>query len=348
MADPKSNQPLEPRKQVILRAVVVEYVAAAEPVSSDLITQRYALGVKSATIRNELASMLELGFLEQPHTSSGRIPTDKGYRYFVDNMIESESPSPEDRQLLKKLANEGDTLQDLLRETAKMLSRRTQLLSLGLSFQNSSVTVRTVLVSALGPQQAMMVMVLNNGHVENRMVECPPLLTLDDIGMVNEQLKSVLEGFRVSNLAKVKLPDSENPALNKLYLTLQAVIRSIGRDLNAAKVVVEGEQFMFGQPEFQNRADEVHDILEAIHDPELVFDAVVGAGDDIQTVSIGRENRDGRLQKVSIVRKSFTIGTREAGVIALIGPTRMKYPSSLAMVDHGAMALSHALTKYFG
>src|SRR5579872_5234277 len=164
---------LDPRKETILRAIIIEYVGTAEPIGSEALLQRYELGVRSATIRNEMAEMSDLGYLEQPHTSAGRIPSDMGYRYYVDRLLEDRRVGETARQQVKQIASEGDALQELLRDTARILSRITRLLTVATTIRDHQVTVRNAVISALGPQQALLVLVLSNGHVENRMLECP-------------------------------------------------------------------------------------------------------------------------------------------------------------------------------
>ena len=345
---PLSIEELQPRQRIILRAVIFEYVAAAEPVSSEQIVQKYELGVKSATIRNELSELLSMGLLEQPHTSAGRVPSDLGYRYYVDYLLSGDKAELESAEKGDVKAPSGEVLQELLRETARLLSRQTHLLGIGLSYQNSSVTVRNIVVSALGPTQAMLVVIFTNGHVENKLLECPANLTLDDVGRVNEELQASVVGKSYSALSKIKLKDTENPQITKLLGTIQTALRTVGKQLSKAKVVVEGEEFILAQPEFRTGRDEDwHTLLEVIHDPELLFDAITGSTETTGHVTIGRENRDDRLKKLSVVRRSFTVGGQEAGIIAVVGPTRMRYPVSVGLVDYTALALSDALTRHF-
>src|SRR6476469_9984716 len=127
---------LDPRQQTILKAIVVEYVLSAEPIGSEALLQKYPLGVRSATVRNEMAEMSELGFLEQPHTSAGRIPSDLGYRYYVDRLIVPKQPDVDAKQRVKGVADQGDALQANLRDTAKMLSRLTHLLTVAATVRN--------------------------------------------------------------------------------------------------------------------------------------------------------------------------------------------------------------------
>src|SRR5579862_1627719 len=246
---------LDPRKETILRAIIIEYVGSAEPVGSEALLQKYELGVRSATVRNEMAEMSDLGYLEQPHTSAGRIPSDMGYRYYVDRLITDRTVRDSARQQVKQATSEGDALQELLRDTARILSRITRLMTVATTLRDHQVTVRTAVVSALGPQQALMVLVLSNGHVENRMLECPSGLTLQDVGAANEFLVGAVTGHNLRTLSRLKAPaPGANAASDKLLALLCTTIRQASRDLTRGKVITEGEEYMFGQPEFHGNA----------------------------------------------------------------------------------------------
>lgn len=337
---------LDDRKGTILRAVIVEYVSAAEPVGSELLASKYELGVKSATIRNELADLSDLGFLEQPHTSAGRIPSDLGYRYYVDHLIVNRDLGPAEKQRIK---SDGDALQTLLRDTTKALSRLTHLLTAATIVRDVNVTVRTAVVSALGPSQALLVLVLSNGHVENRMIECPPGLTLQDIGKANEALNQTAIGKTLRWLTRNKAPGgSNNPALDKLVGVLWSTIRGMARDLTRGRVTTEGEEFLFGQPEFQRDAAAFSQLLEELKESDLLLDALSAPTDQPQAVTIGRENKNEKLHQLTVIRQAFFVGENEAGAIALIGPTRMRYDTGIPLVNYTARALSDSLTRFFG
>lgn len=339
---------LDARKQTILRAVVVEYVRGAEPVGSEMIATRYEMGVKSATIRNELADLSDLGFLEQPHTSAGRIPSDLGYRYYVDRFIVEPELSPEMRKQLKSTTEEGDALQELLSETTRALSRLTHLLSAATLVRNANLVVRSMVVSALGPKQALLVVVLSNGAVVNRMLEVPAELTLTDLGRVNEQLTSQMVGKGLRMLAKGKssTPAPNAPASDQLLAGIHSAIRSIAREHSKVSVTTEGEEFLFGQPEFQRDAGALAELIDSLKESDVLADAI--QSDQPQTVTIGREHRSEKMHQLSVVRQSFYVGEHEAGMIALVGPTRMAYDFSIPLVNFTARALSHSLTKFLG
>jgi len=337
---------LDSRKQTILQAIVIEYVTGAEPIGSELLTQKYQLGVKSATVRNEMAELSELGFLEQPHTSAGRIPSDLGYRYYVDRLIVAHAPSATERNQMKDATSDGDVLVAMLRDTVRALSRVTHLLSVATVIKDAGLFVKTAVVSALGPTQALVVLVLSNGHVENRMVECPVGLTLQDVGMTNEMLQATIVGQKLTSLSRTKPPTGGSPAVEKLAAILWGYLKTVARDLTRGVIVTEGEEFMFAQPEFYRDTAAIASLLKDLSDSELLYEAV--SPEDKGAVTIGRENRAHRMQQFSVVREKFRIGDSTAGVIALVGPTRMRYDRSIPLVSFTAQALSESLTKYFG
>lgn len=339
---------LDARKQSILHAVIVEYVRGAEPVGSEMLVQKYTFGVKSATIRNELAEMSDLGFLEQPHTSAGRIPSDLGYRYYVDRLIVPKQPDIDAKQRVKGVAEEGDALQATLRDTARVLSQMTHLLTVAATVKNQDLSIRNAMVSALGPKQALLVLVLSNGHIENRMLDCPTGLTLEDVGYANEILTSLVAGKKLRAFAKGKAPTSGSAATEKLIASSWAAIRTIAKDLTRGILITEGEEFMLAQPEFQRDTNALKALLETLSDSDLLQEAIQTPREGVESVTIGREHKMESMRQVSVIRHSFFVGETEAGIIALVGPTRMRYERSIPLVHYTARALSEALTKFLG
>lgn len=339
---------LDPRKQAILHAIIIEYVSNAEPIGSEMLVQRHGLGVKAATVRNEMAEMSEMGYLEQPHTSAGRIPSDQGYRYYVDRLIVTRDLEAAAKQRLAEAANAGDALQALLRDTVRALSRATQLLGVATTLRNSNIVVRAALVSALGPSQALLVLVLSNGHVENRMIEVPIGLTLEDLGVANDLLRVAFVGRNLQGLQQIPIPSGVgNSAVEKLVVALWQNVRTITRDLTRGTLITEGEEFMFGQPEFQRDASQLAELLHRLAESGIFYEAIAPE-DQAKPVTIGKEHRHEQMHSLSVVRHSFYVGEDVAGVIALVGPTRMPYDISIPLVSYTARALSDSLTRFFG
>lgn len=338
---------LDPRQQTILRAIIVEYVSAAEPVGSEMIASKYELGVKSATIRNAMAEMSELGFLEQPHTSAGRIPSDIGYRYFVDHLMVDQI-QVDAKQRVSDSSNTGDALQAILRDTMRGLSRLTHLMGVATTVRDGNVSVRHAVLSALGSSQALLVLVLSNGHVENRMIEIPAGLTLENIGTVNDAMQVAFPGKDLRTLGRLKSPSASGaPAMDKLQAVIWSAVRAMAKDLTRGVMIIEGEEFMFAQPEFQRDLSSLNELLGQLKESDVLYESIA-PGEQTQTVTIGRENRHQTMRQLSIIRNSFYVGDREVGVVALVGPTRMRYESGIPLVNYTAGALSQSLTRFLG
>lgn len=339
---------LDKRKQSILQAVIIEYVTGKEPVGSEMLVQKYDLGVKSATVRNELAEMSELGYLEQPHTSAGRIPSDLGYRFYVDRLLLQKDLESSDKQKLSEVSGDGEVLQNLLRETTQALSRITQLMSVATTVRDLGLSVRSAIVSALGPNQALFVLALSNGHIENKMIECPVGLSLQDVGIANEQLVNAVSGKTLRSLIKAKTPSTHNSsAADKLLALIWTQLRTMAKESTRGMMVSEGEEFMFAQPEFQRDLNSLASFIDYLNSSDILYEAI-STQPSAQTVTIGKENRQEQLHQMSVVRQSFFVGENEAGVISLIGPTRMAYDSGIPLVSYTAKVLSESLTRFFG
>ncbi|MBS1721613.1 MAG: heat-inducible transcription repressor HrcA [Armatimonadetes bacterium] len=331
---------LSPRKEQILRAVIVEYVLAAEPVPSETIVQGYDLGVRSATVRNELAEITDLGLLEQPHTSAGRVPSDQGYRYFVDKLVVLRPPAPVEKRAVEDSASEEDTLSQLLQETTKTLSRLTHLLSAATLLRNIEVKVRSALVTAVGPGKALLVLILENGHVENRFLDCPVGLTMAQLAEANGALGKLTDGQTIGKLAKLKVPATNESLVGKVLRSAVQAVRAAAKDMTRGRLITEGEEYILAQPEFQRSREDMRALLASIEDEETLQAALIGEG-----VTIGKENRLESLQGLTIIRKAIFAGESEAGTLAIVGPKRLQYEKALSLLDFTAEAVSDALTK---
>ena len=339
------------RQQTILRAVIIEYVRAAEPIASEHLANKYEFGVKSATVRNELAEMADRGYLEQPYTSAGRVPSEKGYRFYVDHLVTRQTPEPEQRQAVRNVTADGEVLQDLLQETTRALSQLTHLMSAATTVRDGHVVVKSAIVSALGPHQALFVLVLSNGDVENRLVECPADLTLQDIGVANEAIQRLIVGKPLRSLVRAKLavePPVPHPASEKLLSSLMTITRSVAREATRGHVLKEGEEFLFAQPEYRRDASLLKSLADTLQESELIYETLSAPTDQTGTVTIGKEHRNEKMHQLSVVRQRFYVGDHEAGTIAVIGPTRMAYDSSIPLVNFTAKAISDTLSKFFG
>lgn len=337
---------LDPRKRLILRAVILEYVAEGEPVGSEFIAQKYELGVRSATVRNELAEISELGYLEQPHTSAGRIPSDTGYRYYVDHMLQDQELDEPSRKRMSEVAERAEILRSLLQDTTKALSRMTMQLVAATTVGDVHLKVRNAVLTALGPQSALLVLIFNNGDVENRLIECPAGVTLEDFGRVNEMLTSLLSGMNANALSKLKAPGASGQAtFDRLVHAAIQTAKQVGKELSKGQLIVEGEEYIFAQPDLQRDAQALRDVLRQIEDEESLLTALQNPSGKPLLVTIGREHDAPGLRALSILRHDFYIGDEEAGTLAIIGPTRQDYQTGISLLQYTARAISETLKK---
>lgn len=338
-------EPLSERKEKILRAVIVEYVTAAEPVPSELIASKYGLGVKGATVRSELLEMSEMGYLEQPHTSAGRIPSDQGYRYFVDRLIVDAPLDKERKKKVKQATDEEDTLQQLLRHTTRALSRLTHLLSAAATLRDGGATVRNAVLTVLGPERALLVAILHNGIVENRVVELPKGTTIEHVGRVNEALANMVEGKTLRHLTRLKASTTGDHEFDRLLKSACAAVQAVAKDLTKGQIVIEGEEYILAQPEFQRDARALEKLVKNLEDESAIHSALLEESDRFPAVTIGKEHRQQSMYPLSIVRQTFSVGEDEAGTIAIIGPTRMNYEHGIRLLDFTAVAIGETLTR---
>ncbi len=336
---------LSERKEKILRAVVIEYFVTTEPISSDLIASNYELGVRSATVRNELAEITDLGLLEQPHTSAGRIPSTGGYRYFVDHLLTELPLGVDAKKRLKDASTDQDTLREIVTETTRALSRLTRQLAAASTLRDAHVLLRSIVVTALGPEKALLILVLQNGLVENRVLECPAGLTIEHVGQINEQFARTLVGLKLGELKKVKAMATGHPVFDRLQKTVFANLRVMAKEMTRGHYVSDGEEYILTQPEFQRNPAALQSMIESIESQETLRNAVNLPIDSIPGITIGREHLDARMHPLAVIRQTFFVGDDEAGTLAIIGPVRMDYEQNVALLDFTAMAVSQTLTK---
>ena len=337
---------LTPRKETILRAVVVEYIRSAEPVGSNLIVEKYQLGVGPATVRHELAEMSERGYLEQPHTSAGRIPSDIGYRYYVDRLAQLNLESSDVRKVKEILKNEATT-EELLLQTTQLLSRLTQHVSLAATIREQGIAIRQVSITGLTPQRALMIVLLNTGEIENRLIEASPDLTLDDLHSVSEIITKEVEATKLRSIIRKTTPQSDNlkPSAQALLSKAWKSLKRLCSKLSVGKVITGGTNFLIAQPEFQKDLEALSEIVSALEDEHILQDAIQKTAEVPRGISIGKENEQDLLKRLAVIATKFYVEDEEAGTIAIIGPTRMDYERTIPLVENAAKSLSLALSK---
>lgn len=314
---------LSDRRQIVLRALIEEYIARALPVGSRTLVERYNLGISSATVRNELSLLEEMGYLAQPHTSAGRIPTDFGYRAFVDELLSESDPDNGEDALARELRESASDLDDLMDRTSQALARFTDCMTLLVPPRILSVDIRLVNLVLLTPQRLLTVIVTEDGQVFDRQTDLPRDYSQDEIGKTQEALNNILVGTSLSSTSG-ELPLGASGVHDDLFRMVMAEILACLKDQNAIKAHPLGISHLLGKPEFSDSSC-LMPVLEELEGDTMLFRVFNdAAASEEPVVRIGHENDSEALSSVSLIANRF--GEAEhSGLILIVGPTRMDY-----------------------
>ena len=329
---------LDERKAAILRAVVEEYIETAQPVGSGHIAP--AVNVSSATVRNEMVALEHEGYLRQPHTSAGRVPTDKGYRYFVDSLRgPGQLGTAQVQQVRSFFAKAHGELEQMLHDTSRLLSDLTEHTAVVIGRPHEATSIRSVQLVGLGGGVALLVVVLSDGAVEKRTIELGPDLSEDRLASATVHLSRHLMGV-VSSEVPAAVPTSGDPATDALTAAAVDALHAT-REIDD-QVFVGGASRMAQSFEAVETVRQVLGILEEQYVVVTVLRDVLDRG---LQVAIGAETGLETLAECSLVVAPYEIEGEEAGTIGVLGPTRMNYPQALAAVAVVSKRLSHRLTE---
>lgn len=337
---------LDARKLRVLRAVVSEYVASGEPVGSKRVVDAARLDVSAATVRNDMAVLEELGYITQPHTSAGRVPTDRGYRRFVDDLTSDPSLQGPQRELVQELLGSARDVEDLLARTTSVLSQLTRLVSLVIAPTVDQSRCKLVELVSLTSTSALLLLVADTGNVEKRTVELPPGTTDADLDRVRTVLGEHVRGRPMGELYGT-LTGLSDVAPTDLREVLRAVADAADVDLGDDTV---HHVFVGGRASLADEAalerGELSRVLQLLEEratlARLLAETSGTAADDAPTVRIGGENEVEDLRATSLVAQRYRLVT--AGSLGVLGPTRMDYASVLATVRAVADQLQRTLT----
>ena len=327
------------RRATVLKAIVEEYVTTAQPVASQTIASSRALGVSSATVRNDMTQLERDGFIVQPHTSAGRIPTDQGYRYFVDHFTSAGSlPANQRRAVAEFFASAHSALEDLLHETSQLLAKITSHAAVVVGPQSDAVRVRHAQLVALQPGLVLAVVVLSNGSVEKEVVALEA--TEDQIARAGRVVDTALVG---STIASPSAPDPTGDALTDQLATdvLDAFARRITP--GSQPLYVGGASRLAAEQDAFATAQSAARLLGMLEEQVVVVSLVRDLLDQGVNVSIGSENEVDELRDCSLVLAPYAVEGQVAGTVGVLGPTRMDYQQALAAVAAVSQQLGRLL-----
>ncbi|MEW6524711.1 MAG: heat-inducible transcriptional repressor HrcA [Bacillota bacterium] len=337
---------LDSRKQRVLQAIVDDYIATAEPVGSRTIARKYRLGVSSATIRNEMSDLEEMGYLEQPHTSAGRVPSDLGYRFYVDRLMAPFSLSPDQvERVVRMYRTRVREIEHLVQATARVLSESTSYLALVLGPQFGQAQVQSIHLLPISESQAMLVLVTSAAFSGHKFIEIPPGTQPDDLLHISRTLNTALAGLTLDevNAAAWRELNQELRRYRTVVEQVVYVLEQMGIDEGTERMYTGGTTNILALPEFRDveKARTVLGILEdARHVHELLHTDQAGL-----TISIGEENRLAEAKECSVVSATYQVGDKASGRIAVLGPRRMNYAQVVSIVRLVEKILSESLAR---
>jgi heat-inducible transcriptional repressor len=340
---------LNERKLDVLRAIVQDYVATREPVGSKALVERHNIGVSPATIRNEMAALEDEGYIHQPHTSAGRVPTDKGYRLFVDRLSQVKPLSTAERRAIHTFLDGAVDLDDVVARTVRLLAQITQQVAVVQYPSLSRSSVRHVELVALTPSRVMLVLITDTGRVEQRIVDCGGPIADTSISDVRARLNAVVAARRLSEVPNLlaDFPDVFGPGE-------QPWVRSITATLLDAVVEQREERIMLAGTANLARfrhdfPDTVYPVLEALEEQvvllKLLGEAQTATGPTGLTVRIGHENPHEGLVGTSVVSTGYGRGEDVVAHLGVLGPTRMDYPGMMGAVSAVAAYVGRILAE---
>ena len=336
---------LDERKRAILCAVVEEYTRSAEPVGSEHPLVRDRLRVSPATIRSAMAGLEEMGLLTHPHTSAGRVPTDRGYRTYVDMLLDGEPLSSPDRQTIRrKIDDVAAEPAGAAGQAARVLASVTQYPSVVTSPGLQNQIFRSLHLVPFGARKVLAVIATNSGTLQGRALDLPDDVESEDLERLSGEITRRLRGTRVADLTHSRLEQEiGDAAWHHLVLEeLKAWLRREGARSVSGSIHVEGTRHLLREPEFR-RPEMATQVLDLLEEATALAEVLAGAPRQGLWISIGAENRCEELQACSLIMAAFECGDQTVGTVGIVGPTRMRYRQALTAVRYVADRLSQVL-----
>lgn len=325
---------LNDRKKQVLQAVIEEYISAAEPVSSGTIVEKYDLGFSSATIRNDMAELEHEGYLEKPHTSAGRIPSVKGYRFYVDELLNDENISLEEIQYIKdQLETKVNAIEDLTKITTNTISDITHYATVAIGPNSNNNLIKDIKFILLGERMLMAVILTENGAIKETIIKYDEDINQNQVDGLNFTFNNKLRG---KPLEKIDKPMEEYilSTMSDQVNVIKPIIQQMNKAIESSdKIYLKGANNVFDFPEFK-KVDTARNFLSILDTKEEMLEVLnSGFAKDIN-VYIGEENEKEELKDLSIVTFKHTVAGKDLGTIGIIGPKRMDYSKVISIMKY--------------
>ena len=334
---------LDSRKYTVLEAIVNCYNRTAEPVSSQKIVRDYDMGLSAATLRNTMADLEELGYLTHPHTSAGRIPTEQGYRVYVDSLMTDQKLSQKEKQFIRNgYASSRRDFEEIMEQTSKILSAISHHIGVVLSPELHESILRRLELISIDSEHILAVLLMASGAVKNQVVSIPKDLSDGKLYQINRILNEKLAGMPLKQIRQI----SQDPVQLKAVFDLPpsdpiaVVTRNTFALEQETHVYIDGTSNFFSHPEF-GEVQKIESLFRVLEQKEQIADLLSTRQDPLGIqVLIGSENGCEGMEMCSIVRSSYRVRGNQLGTIGVIGPTRMVYPRIVSIVKFTSQTIS--------
>lgn len=343
---------LSERKKMILKAIIDDYIQYAEPVGSRSVSKKRELSLSSATIRNEMADLEEMGYLAQPHTSAGRIPSDKGYRYYVDELMEIKLPTLEEIESIKNaLEVQISELNQLIKIASNVISRITKYTSLATAPMVNRETLKAIQVVPIESGKALVIGVTNAGIVKNALVKISSSIRPDILIKISNILNEHLSGRTIESIdynAIIAISEEIGLEFDLLAPIVKAVIDCIDQ-IDDSEIYFDGVTNILNYPEF-NDIVKAKEFLLMLDEKEVLQKLLANESNinKVINVKIGRENDMMEVKDCTIVLTSYKIGDSAKGTLGIIGPTRMEYSKVISSIHYIRKKIDQEISKLLG
>lgn len=335
---------LDIRKMRILQAIVDDYIMTAAPVGSRTVSKRSDMGLSPATIRNEMSDLTELGFLEQPHTSAGRIPSEKAYRLYVSHIMDQAKLTDDEAEYIRHhLDTRVHEVGEVIRQTAKVLSDMTNYTSMVLVPQLSGMKVKRISLIPVSEGSAMAVVVTNTGVTKNSMISIPESLTPEDVEKISKLITEKLDGHRLTEAIESVLP-TIRAEVGEQADAVCGMLEDIERSMSETDVEVVGASNILDYPEYSD-AQKARSFLAEVETGSYLQQVLKDSSDVEMSVRIGTDNDNPDLKDCSVITVTYKAGGKNIGSMGVVGPTRMDYGKVMAVLKYLSNSLSDILSK---
>lgn len=335
---------IDKRKIMILEAIINDYINTGEPVGSRTIAKKYDLGVGSATIRNEMSDLEDMGYLEQPHTSAGRVPSSKGYRLYVDNLMKKSRLTLEEELQIKKYVIDSAMLEvdKIVKQASTLLSELTNLTCVVQTPSTNRSFLKSMQILKIDDHNLVSVIITENGVIKNHRIKVSKMPRQEDLHKINQVINGRLSGLTIEeiNLEVINNLKVDLGEYDELFNAIVPALYDTLKTDDTSEIFMEGTTNIFNYPEY-NDIDSAKEILNLLYNKDYVVELLAPEGDI--TIKIGDENFIPEAKNCSVISAEYSLGDIPLGTIGLIGPRRINYSKVIAIMAQVMKELNDTL-----